>query len=111
MKQINQNEQDRLLRLEKAEQENMAARKKMAAEMIDEMNRRINKKTRQDQLREDLDKSTDLMRRLRMKQAEEDRLFDLKILQEQKAKAVSLAKRSNPLWFICSMDILTASSP
>ncbi|VDD82543.1 unnamed protein product [Mesocestoides corti] len=87
MKQINQNEQERLLNLEKTEQENVAARKKMAAEMLEEMQRRIDKRTQQDLLKEELDKSAELMRTMRLKQAEEDRLFDLKILQEQKAKA------------------------
>lgn len=73
----------------------MAARKRVANEMIEEMNRRIEKKTKQNLLREDLDKSTELMIKLRTKQAEEDRLFDLKILQEQKDKAVSQLLQSS----------------
>ncbi|VDK39807.1 unnamed protein product [Taenia asiatica] len=87
IKQINQNEQERLLRLEKAEQENMAVRKKIASEMLEEMNRRIDKKTKQQLLKEELDKCTDSVRKMRLKKAEEERLLDLKIMQEQKAKA------------------------
>nr|CDS17709.1 coiled coil domain containing 19 [Echinococcus granulosus] len=85
--QINQNEQERLLRLEKTEQENMAVRKKIASEMLEEMNRRIDRKTKQQLLREELDKCNDSMRKMRLKKAEEERLLDLKIMQEQKAKA------------------------
>lgn len=90
IKQINQNEQERLLRLEKTEQENIAARKKIASEMVEEMNRRIDRKTKQQLLREELDKCTDSVREMRLKKAEEERLLDLKIMQEQDAKAVSI---------------------
>lgn len=90
IKQINQTEQDRLLALEKSEQENMAMRRKIADEMLEEMNRRIDQKTKQIELKEELDKYSNLMREMKLKKAEDDRKLDLKIQQEQQAKAVSL---------------------
>ncbi|KAM7537326.1 hypothetical protein Aperf_G00000062148 [Anoplocephala perfoliata] len=87
IKQINQNEQERLLALEKTEQENLAMRRKIANEMLEEMNRRIDRKTKQEELRQELDKCSNLMREMRLKKAEEDKILDMKILKEQQAKA------------------------
>ncbi|VUZ40497.1 unnamed protein product, partial [Hymenolepis diminuta] len=87
IKQINQIEQDRLLALEKSEQENMAMRRKIADEMLEEMNRRIDQRTKQIELKEELDKYSNLVREMKLKKAEDDRKFDLKIQQEQQAKA------------------------
>ncbi|KAM3174059.1 hypothetical protein ACTXT7_011314 [Hymenolepis weldensis] len=87
IKQINQIEQDRLLALEKSEQENMVMRRKIADEMLEEMNRRIDQKTKQIELKEELDKYSNLVREMKLKKAEDDRKLDLKIRQEQQAKA------------------------
>ncbi|VDO09371.1 unnamed protein product [Rodentolepis nana] len=86
IKQINQNEQDRLLALAKSEQENMLMRRKIAEEMLDEMSRRVNHQTKQDEFRKELDKYADLMREMKLKRAEDDRKLDLKVQQEQRAK-------------------------
>nr|VZI41059.1 unnamed protein product [Spirometra erinaceieuropaei] len=87
MKQINQNQQDRLLQLERLEQENAEARRKMAADMLEELDRRAKKRAEQDRLREELNRSNQQMIEMRLKEKEQDRLFDLKILKEQQDKA------------------------
>lgn len=89
MKQIAHNEQDRLLQLEKMEQENTEARRKMAKDMLTEMDRRQKKREEQEMLREDLNFANSQMIEVRIKEKEQDRLFDLKILKEQQEKAAS----------------------
>nr|CDS31649.2 coiled coil domain containing 19 [Hymenolepis microstoma] len=86
IKQINQNEQDRLLALAKSEQENMIMRRKIANEMLEEMSRRVNHQTKQNEFKKELDKYYNLTREIKLKRAEDDRKMDLKVQQDQKAK-------------------------
>lgn len=110
IKQINQNEQERLLALEKTEQENLAMRRKIASEMLEEMNRRIDRKTKQEELRQELDKCSKLMREMRLKKAEEDKILDMKILKEQQAKAVGSEKNNLEHFKVCNFKMFHKSS-
>lgn len=89
LNQIQQNKQDRLLELEKEEQENLLAQQKMAEDRLKEIAERQLKLAEQAKMRAELNEANEEMRKKREEEKERDRLFDLQIIQIQKEKAVS----------------------
>ncbi|KAF7260115.1 hypothetical protein EG68_02344 [Paragonimus skrjabini miyazakii] len=87
LNQIQQNRQDRLLELERNEQENALAQQRINEELLKEIANREVKHQMQAKIRTDLNNANDDMRRRRAEEQERDRLFDLKILEIQKEKA------------------------
>ncbi|KAA3682382.1 uncharacterized protein DEA37_0013045 [Paragonimus westermani] len=87
LNQIQQNRQDRLLELERNEQENALAQQRINEELLKEIANREVKHQMQAKIRTDLNNANDDMRRRRTEEQERDRLLDLKILEIQKEKA------------------------
>ncbi|CAI2738133.1 unnamed protein product [Dicrocoelium dendriticum] len=87
--QIQQNRQDRLLELERSEQENALEQQRISEELLKEIANIEVKRQKQAKIRQELNEANDEMRRRREEERERDRLYDLKILEIQKEKAVS----------------------
>ncbi|THD24049.1 Cilia- and flagella-associated protein 45 [Fasciola hepatica] len=85
--QIQQNKQDRLLELEREEQENLLTQQRIAEERMKDIANRELKYAEQAKMRAELNEANDEMRRKREEDKERDRLFDLQIVQIQKEKA------------------------
>ncbi|CAH8467260.1 unnamed protein product [Heterobilharzia americana] len=87
LEQIEQNKQDRLLELERAEQENALAMQRIAEEHMKEIANREKKKKIQEKHRTELNIANEELRKRREIEKEKDRLMDLKIMQIQNEKA------------------------
>ncbi|KAK4473614.1 hypothetical protein MN116_002966 [Schistosoma mekongi] len=87
LEQIEQNKQDRLIELERAEQENILATQRIADEHMKEIVNRENKRKIQEKLRIELNVANEELRKRREIEKEKDRLMDLKIMQIQNEKA------------------------
>ncbi|TPP39651.1 cilia- and flagella-associated protein 45 [Fasciola gigantica] len=85
--QIQQNKQDRLLELEREEQENLLTQQRIAEERMKDIANRELKYAEQAKMRAELNEANEEMRRKREEDKERDRLFDLQIVQIQKEKA------------------------
>ncbi|VDQ16925.1 unnamed protein product [Trichobilharzia regenti] len=89
LEQIEQNKQDRLLDLERAEQENALVTQRIAEERMKEIVNREEKKRIQEKHRTELNIANEELKRRREIEKEKDRLMDLKVMQIQNEKAVS----------------------
>ncbi|KAG5454245.1 hypothetical protein CSKR_113709, partial [Clonorchis sinensis] len=87
LNQIQQNRQDRLLELERNEQENALVQQRISEDLMKEIANREVKRQMQNKIRMDLNEANEAMRKHREEEKERDRLFDLKILEIQKQKA------------------------
>ncbi|TGZ70913.1 hypothetical protein CRM22_002923 [Opisthorchis felineus] len=87
LNQIQQNRQDRLLELERTEQENALVQQRISEELMKEIANREVKRQMQNKMRMDLNEANEAMRKHREEEKERDRLFDLKILEIQRQKA------------------------
>ncbi|TNN07034.1 Cilia- and flagella-associated protein [Schistosoma japonicum] len=87
LEQIKENEQDRLIELERVEQENILATQRIADEHMKEIVNRENKRKIQEKLRIELNIANEELRKRREIEKEKDRLMDLKIMQIQNEKA------------------------
>uniref|UniRef100_A0A183BE53 Cilia- and flagella-associated protein 45 n=1 Tax=Echinostoma caproni TaxID=27848 RepID=A0A183BE53_9TREM len=85
--QIQQNKQDRLLELEREEQENALTQQRLAEERMKDIADREYKFALQAKMRAELNEANDEMRKRREEEKERDRLLDLQIIQIQKEKA------------------------
>nr|CAH8832450.1 unnamed protein product [Trichobilharzia regenti] len=87
LEQIEQNKQDRLLDLERAEQENALVTQRIAEERMKEIVNREEKKRIQEKHRTELNIANEELKRRREIEKEKDRLMDLKVMQIQNEKA------------------------
>ncbi|VEL22593.1 unnamed protein product [Protopolystoma xenopodis] len=94
LQQIQENEQERLLALEREEQEQALARQKMVEMMKDELAKRADKRSKQEILRAELNEANNLIMERRKRENQLEILNDMKILEIQKLKAVSSIRLS-----------------
>ncbi|CAH8441398.1 unnamed protein product [Schistosoma bovis] len=87
LEQIEENKQDRLLELERTEQENILATQRIADENMKEIANREKKRKIQEKMRIELNIANEELRKRREIEKEKDRLMDLKIMQIQNEKA------------------------
>lgn len=90
LEQIEQRKQDELIELERRAQESAAEYEQIVQECMREIASREERRGQQDKLRAELNEANEDMRRRRMVEKERDKLLDLKVLQIQKEKAVSI---------------------
>ncbi|VDP64428.1 unnamed protein product [Schistosoma mattheei] len=88
LEQIEENKQDRLLELERTEQENILATQRIADENMKEIANREKKRKIQEKMRIELNIANEELRKRREIEKEKDRLMDLKIMQIQNEKAM-----------------------
>lgn len=87
MEQIQENEQEKLLELEKKDMENIAMQKYLEKLCAEEAEQLEKKREAASQLREDLNKANNAMLQRKEMAKEQERALDLKVLDFQKQKA------------------------